>query len=155
MTTNVFIIVKEALAWMAAHPGATLSLSLTTEGNLLVVTTADKESNQWTLSAFDMQKSFAPEKGASPDAAANRNPFIAYEPVLPLGMQLAGFFSTPFNLGNLAQVLQDAAHPLTVAVLARAAEDEAKLASGQSIDPWPNLTPREVPAMAWPFSVKG
>lgn len=135
MHTNLFLVLRDALAWVAAHDGATLSLSLASD---LVVkvqvpsgTAEPGESASWSIPHLDLLKSYASDVVPLPAAAA-------VQPAVPLGdrigAELRAYISKPLGLLALPKVLLAADHPVTVAVLARAAALQAQIDAGTGID---------------------
>lgn len=141
MHTNLFLVLRDALAWVAAHPGAALVLAVTS-GNLKVMAQlpAPGESSSWTVGELDLNKSFATDPVLLVTAAPVDVPLADR-----IGAELRAYLSKPLGPGALAKTLLVADAPVTVAVLARAAALQARVDAGQSIDPFPAPPARETP----------
>lgn len=142
MHTNLFLVLRDALAWVAAHPGAALALTVIS-GDLKVTAQLPLpgEGSSWKVVALDLNKSFATDPTPRVTATPAEVPLTDR-----IGAELRAYLSKPLGPEALAKTLMVADAPVTVAVLARAAALQAQLDAGQSIDPFPappaRVTPR-------------
>jgi len=154
---NLFLVLTEALAWTAAHDDATLTMGRLTGGDLQVQaqvsaapgpTLTLSEVMLWTVSAIDLQKSFAC------DPAVSETP-VEVPLVDRIGAEMRAYIGKPMGPQALCKALQDADHPVTVAVKAKALALQARLDAGESIDPFPARPAREplLPKGFSPFSL--
>ena len=133
MHTNLYLVLEEARTWAVAR-GVLLACSFSASGDLQLrgnkpaaTPGEEPETAQWVVAALDLKKGFLVDD--------------------PVATQLRAVLGAPLGLLQLATMLNDAKSPLTVGILAQAADCRAKVAAGQSIDPWQKFFDAEEAAM--------
>lgn len=140
MLTNLFFVLRDALAWIAAHGGATLRLDLNSEGLKVLAQVPDQPDQKagWSVSAVDVLKSFATDPA----------PVVTPVPTTPsledrIGSELRAYLTKPLGSEALVKTLLAEGSLVSAAVVSRAATLQARVDAGENIDPFPPTPARD------------